>query len=66
MEIKDRFKEGIILLDNSHTHYTEGVSCLLCGDFIETNIRTPRVCSSCKELWKELKERKQCIMQQKK
>jgi hypothetical protein len=58
MEIKDRFKEGMVFLKNSPTRCAEGVSCLLCGEFIETNIPTPRVCSSCKELWKELKGRK--------
>ena len=58
MEIKDRFEEGMVFLENRPTHYAKGVACLLCGEFIETNIPTPRVFRSCKELWKELKERK--------
>ena len=49
MEIKDRFKEGMVFLGNSPTHYAEGVSCLLCGEFIETYILAPIVCSSCKD-----------------
>ena len=46
-------KCGII---SKNSLYKSGVSCLLCGKFIETYIPTPTICEDCKSLWKKIKE----------
>ena len=62
MEIKDKFKDGLVFqeggtLSTIPKNDKIGVFCLLCGRFVQTNIPlTPRICWDCKELWRKLKE----------
>lgn len=53
---KQMIEEGVVSF-HSGEPAKSGVSCLLCGKFIETDIPRPIICNSCKELWKRLKEK---------
>jgi hypothetical protein len=60
MEIKDRFRDGLVfqeggVISTTPKEYKEGVSCLLCGEFIEFG-HGVMVCKDCRKIWKQVKE----------
>lgn len=55
MDKQKQIKEGVVFFHSGEPPKS-GVTCLLCGTFIETDIPRPIICESCKELWERLKE----------